>query len=326
MNTEPFGEASQTAVWTVGELAGRAGVTVRTLHHYDRIGLVQPSERTPAGHRRYSAPDIALLYRVLALRHLGLSLSHIDQLLHSDAAQPLLTTVRQQLAHVDDQLHDLGRLRKRLDRLACALTRNPAAATDFTPDLMEAIDMTVNLTRIYTRTGDDGHTHLGDGSRVDKTSPRIEALGDIDELNAQIGVALAGAAVPDPYAEWLRRIQNELFDVGADLCMPATDDRDRLRLDQEYVERLEAHCDIANEPLEPLRSFVIPGGSPATAQLHLCRTVCRRAERRALAVDQHNPHVTRYLNRLSDLLFILARAVDSRPSTLWEPATSQAVG
>jgi len=322
----PLGGASQEAAWSVGELATRAGVTVRTLHHYDRIGLVCPSERTPAGHRRYVAPDVARLYRVLALRHLGVGLDRIDELLRSDSPEHLLATVRQQLGRVDTQLADLGQLRERLDRLASALSRDPAAATDVMPDLMEVIDMTVNLTRIYTRTGDDGHTHLGDGSRIDKISPRIEALGAIDELNAQIGVALATGPVPHPYADWLQDIQNELFDAGADLCVPVTDGRDRLRLDQAYVERLEEHCDTANEPLEPLRSFVLPGGSPAAAQLHLCRTVCRRAERRALAIDPVSPHVTRYLNRLSDLLFILARAVDSRPSTLWEPAASQTVG
>jgi cob(I)alamin adenosyltransferase len=325
MSTGPVGGASKGVVWSVGDLAVRAGVTVRTLHHYDRIGLVHPSERTPAGHRRYTGPDVARLYRVLALRHLGLGLERIAELLRSDPGEQLLATVRQQLAHVDNQLTELGQLRERLNRLAGALSRDPAAATtDVLPDLMEAIDMTVNLTRIYTRSGDDGQTHLGDGSRVAKVSPRIEALGDIDELNAHIGVALAAAPVPHPYADWLREIQNELFDAGADLCVPGTDDRDRLRLDQAYVERLEERCDTANEPLEPLRSFVLPGGSPAAAQLHLCRTVCRRAERRALAIDQVSPHVTRYLNRLSDLLFILARAVDSRPSPLWEPAASQA--
>lgn len=326
MNTGPLGSASQEAAWSVGELAARAGVTVRTLHHYDRIGLVRPSKRTPAGHRRYIALDVARLYRVLALRHLGFGLERTEELLRSGTAAQLLATVRQQLAHVDNQLTELGQLRERLNRLASALSRDPAAATDVLPDLMEAIDMTVNLTRIYTRTGDDGQTHLGDGSRVDKISPRIEALGDLDELNAQIGVALAAAPVPHPYADWLRQIQNELFDAGADLCVPATDDRNRLRLDQTYVERLEEHCDTANEPLEPLRSFILPGGSTAAAQLHLCRTVCRRAERRALAIDQVSPHVARYLNRLSDLLFILARAVDSRPSALWEPAASQAAG
>jgi cob(I)alamin adenosyltransferase len=145
-------------------------------------------------------------------------------------------------------------------------------------------------------------------------------------LNAQIGVALAAAPIPHMYAGWLQQIQQDLFDIGADLCVPASDTLGRLRLDQSYIDRLEAHCDTANEYVEPLRSFVLPGGAPAAAHLHLCRTVCRRAERRALAVEGVSSHATRYLNRLSDLLFILARAVDSRASALWEPGASRATG
>lgn len=322
--TARVSDANDPALLSVGELARGAGVTVRTLHHYDRIGLVRPSQRTPTGHRRYTATDVARLYRVLALRTLGVGLDRIDELMGSDSRHELLTTVRQQLAQVEAKRDELSRLRDRLSRLVTTLQRQPDASIDLMPQLLEAIDMTVNLSRIYTRTGDDGRTALGDGRRVDKASPRIEALGDIDELNAQIGVALASTPMPHPYADWLRQIQNELFDVGADVCVPDTDGRDGLRLDHAYVERLEARCDIANEPLEPLRSFVLPGGSSAAAQLHLCRTVCRRAERHAFAAQPVSPHVTRYLNRLSDLLFILARAVDSRPPLLWEPAATAA--
>jgi cob(I)alamin adenosyltransferase len=197
--------------------------------------------------------------------------------------------------------------------------------------------MTVNLTRIYTRLGDGGETHLGDMSRVSKLHPRVEAYGTVDELNACIGVALLAPALPERFGEWLRRVQNDLLDVGADLSVPGggqpapgeapESGRERLRVGPDYTSWLEQACDELNATLEPLRSFVIPGGTPAAAQLHVCRTVCRRAERRAIAVGEEvNPEVVRYLNRLSDLLFILSRAANRAPATgsegdepLWEP-------
>ncbi|MCA1690636.1 MAG: cob(I)yrinic acid a,c-diamide adenosyltransferase, partial [Actinobacteria bacterium] len=180
--------------------------------------------------------------------------------------------------------------------------------------------MTVNLTRIYTKLGDGGETHLGDMSRVPKTHPRIEAYGAVDELNAQIGVCLATTDLPGRYAEWLRTVQNDLFDVGADLCVPPDDTRDRLRVAPEQVAWLERACDEVNDTLAPLKSFVLPGGTPAAAQLHVCRTVCRRAERRTIALgDEAGVEVVRYLNRLSDLLFILARGANGPDEPLWEP-------
>jgi cob(I)alamin adenosyltransferase len=181
--------------------------------------------------------------------------------------------------------------------------------------------MTVNLTRIYTRLGDGGETHLGDMSRVPKTHPRIEAYGTVDELNAQIGLALAQGGLPERYAEWLRRIQNDLFDVGADISVPEGGERQRLRVIPEQTAWLEQACDEANEPLAPLKSFVLPGGTPAAAQLHVCRTVCRRAERRAIACGEEiNAECVRYLNRLSDLLFILSRGANAGAAEpLWEP-------
>jgi cob(I)alamin adenosyltransferase len=183
--------------------------------------------------------------------------------------------------------------------------------------------MTVNLTRIYTKLGDGGETHLGDMSRVPKTHPRIEAYGDVDELNSNIGVALALTDVPEQYATWLRRVQNDLFDVGADLSVPHGGERERLRVSADQVTWLEGVCDEVNATLKPLRSFVLPGGKPAAAQLHVCRTVCRRAERRALLVEDSNPEVVRYLNRLSDLLFILSRGANAGDEPLWEPGRSQ---
>jgi cob(I)alamin adenosyltransferase len=199
--------------------------------------------------------------------------------------------------------------------------------------------MTVNLTRIYTKLGDAGETHLGDMSRVSKQHPRVEAYGTVDELNSALGVALAQTGLPARVSEWLARVQNDLLDLGADLCVPnapqsasddsptaanAASDRARLRIGPEYTEWLEGTCDEVNAKLAPLHSFVIPGGSPAAAQLHVCRTVCRRAERRALAVSDANPEVVRYLNRLSDLLFILARAVNEGTEFLWEPGAHEA--
>jgi cob(I)alamin adenosyltransferase len=192
--------------------------------------------------------------------------------------------------------------------------------------------MTVNLTRIYTKLGDGGETHLGDMSRVSKLHPRVEAYGTVDELNAVVGVALLQPGLPDSFAAWLRRVQNDLLDVGADLSVPGATSEDdagesarpRLRVEPDYTAWLEQACDEVNATLEPLRSFVIPGGTPAAAHLHVCRTVCRRAERRAVAVgDDCNPEVVRYLNRLSDLLFILSRAANqpasTGPESLWDP-------
>jgi cob(I)alamin adenosyltransferase len=181
--------------------------------------------------------------------------------------------------------------------------------------------VTVNLTRIYTKLGDGGETHLGDMSRVAKTHPRIEAYGAVDELNAQIGLTLTVEGLPEQYAEWLRHVQNDLFDVGADLSVPPGGDRERLRLAPEQVGWLEEACDEVNATLAPLKSFVLPGGTRAAAHLHVCRTVCRRAERRAIGVEDGNPEVVRYLNRLSDLLFILARIanIPIGGDVLWQP-------
>jgi len=180
--------------------------------------------------------------------------------------------------------------------------------------------VTVNLTRIYTRLGDAGETHLGDMSRVPKTHPRIEAYGTIDELNAQIGVALTIESLPGEYRGWLRRVQNDLFDLGADVSAPHDPERERLRVLPEQTAWLEERCDQVNETLPNLKSFVLPGGTHAAAYLHVCRTVCRRAERLAVACGEEiNPEVVRYLNRLSDLLFILSRGANAGHEQLWEP-------
>jgi len=184
----------------------------------------------------------------------------------------------------------------------------------------------VYLNRIYTKSGDTGETSLGDGSRVPKFDPRIIAYGSVDELNAVIGVARA-AGVPEPLDQWLKAIQNDLFDLGADLCVPVsapTSARPPLRVTTAQVDALERRIDEIVETLQPLTSFVLPGGSLAAAHLHHARTVCRRAEISVLQLAQRdtiNPQVTVYLNRLSDLLFVMARRSnhDGKDDALWVP-------
>ena len=191
----------------------------------------------------------------------------------------------------------------------------------------------VRLNRIYTRTGDDGSTGLGDGSRLPKHHLRIAAYGTVDELSSVLGVALAHAGEPLPSAMQaeLRLIQNDLFDVGADLCVPGQAG-DRLRISAAYTERMEQWIDRYNEHLQPLNSFILPGGKPGAAWLHLARTVCRRGERLVTELgalpeegSRVNPEVVRYLNRLSDLLFVLARVANDQGAldVLWKPGLSQ---
>lgn len=180
-------------------------------------------------------------------------------------------------------------------------------------------DEPVRLTKIYTRGGDAGETSLGDGSRVSKTDPRVRTYGVVDELNSQLGVALAGD-VPDELRAVLERLQNELFDLGADVCVPV-EVEGRLRVAQEQVDRLEQLCDRFNESLPELKSFVLPGGTVLAAQLHVVRTICRRAELASLDAPV-SPIVRVYLNRLSDLLFILARYANDaagKDEPLWKP-------
>ncbi len=314
---------TESLSWTVGELARAARITVRTLHHYDRVGLLAASGRTSGGHRRYTERDVARLYRVLALRGLGLALEEIPALLDADGLAPLLATARMQRERVEQQLTNHERLRSRLDGVIRHLEHDRVPPTDDFLDTLETMAMTVHLTRIYTRLGDDGRTHLADLSRVAKTDPRIEAVGAVDELNAAVGLAVAAGDLPARYADWMAQIQNDLFDLGADLSHPvpsAGDEAPTTAVDEQYVAWLESVCDRVNADLPELRSFVLPGGTQLAAHLHMCRTVCRRAERRALAVPAISPYITRYLNRLSDLFFILSRAANnSGEEPLWQP-------
>lgn len=184
----------------------------------------------------------------------------------------------------------------------------------------------MHLTRIYTRTGDDGTSGLSDFSRVSKSDPRLIAYADCDEANAALGVAVALGEPAEALREVLVRIQNDLFDAGADLSTPIVPNPEHppLRISESYIERLETWCDEFNEPLPPLDSFILPGGTPLSALLHVARTVTRRAERSAwIAVNSHPDTVSalpaRYLNRLSDLLFILCRVANSGDDVLWQP-------
>jgi cob(I)alamin adenosyltransferase len=194
-------------------------------------------------------------------------------------------------------------------------------------DAKDARDKPVVLSRIYTRTGDGGTTALGDGSRVAKGDPRLAAYADVDEANCAIGTALALGQLDSGIAALLTRVQNEMFDVGADLCNPVVSDPKYppLRVEESYISDLERACDEYNEGLPTLRSFILPGGTPGAALLHTARTVVRRAERSAWAAveaypDSVNPATAKYLNRLSDLLFILARRANAdRGDVLWKP-------
>ena len=190
----------------------------------------------------------------------------------------------------------------------------------------------VNLTRIYTKTGDDGTTSLGDMSRVSKLDTRLAAYADVDEANSSLGVAIALGGLDAEVNALLVRIQNDLFDVGADLCTPIVENPEYppLRVLQSYIDVLEGACDSYNQRVEPLRSFVLPGGSPGSALLHVSRTVVRRAERSTwAAIDEHgetmNPLTALYLNRLSDLLFILARCANlgAGGDVIWVPGANR---
>jgi cob(I)alamin adenosyltransferase len=186
--------------------------------------------------------------------------------------------------------------------------------------------VSVHLTRIYTKTGDNGTTALGDMSRVPKTDLRLSAYADVDETNSAIGVAIAMGSLAEPIVRLLTRVQNDLFDVGADLCTPVVAEPayPPLRILGADVERLEAACDEFNEQLPKLNSFILPGGTPGAALLHVARTIARRAERSTWALIDRDPESTNltpalYLNRLSDLLFILARAAHPGGDILWRP-------
>lgn len=187
----------------------------------------------------------------------------------------------------------------------------------------------VKLTKIYTRGGDKGNTSLGDGKRISKTSLRIQSIGAIDELNAALGVA--GLFLSENFLEEIRHIQNDLFDLGADLCIPETSPKRSLKLKDNQVEWLERKIDFFNKSLPPLSSFILPGGSPASAHIHLTRTITRRAERAVINLAEKesiNKEIIMYLNRLSDYLFVLCRVLNNNgeKDILWVPGKTQKEG
>jgi cob(I)alamin adenosyltransferase len=301
--------------WSVGELAAAAGVTVRTLHHYDRLGLLAPLERSEAGYRHYDRDGVERLYRILALRGLGFPLAEIGPLLDADAGS-LREATRARLEQTELDLARTHDLRERL--------RHVLDATDPTPadliETMEAMSMSVRLDRIVTRGGDAGETGRAGGGRVPKDDPVMEAGGDVDELSAALGLALSMPHAPAEHVELLRRVQNDLFDLGAELSVPGARGVER-GIDAGAAGRLEEACERLNEDLAPLDSFLLPGGgSPYAAQLQVCRAVCRRAERRLVAAGEVGPAALAYVNRLSDLLFIMAGAASAGDEALWEPS------
>lgn len=192
--------------------------------------------------------------------------------------------------------------------------------------------MVVRINRVYTKVGDNGTTALGDGSRVPKTSPRLSAYADVDEANSVIGLAVAVGGLSGEIVDVLRAVQNDLFDVGADLCAPIVENPpyEPLRITERYIERLEGWCDEFNERVPKLKSFILPGGTPGAAFLHQARTVARRAERSGWALyeaeqDTTNQLALKYLNRLSDLLFILSRLANPDGDILWRPGGDSSV-
>lgn len=318
-------DVSCESEWGIGDVARTFRVTVRTLRHYEQVGLLEPAGRSDGGHRRYGEDELRRLRQIIALRELGFGLEAIARLLAADGPETLVAATRAQLERVELELDVAGRLRTRLRRLLDALERSDAATLYDVIEEQEEIGMAIELDRIYTGLGDAGETHLGDMTRVRKTDPRLEAAGDLDELAAHLGLALSADRLGDRERRWLLRIGNDLFDLGSDLSVPLGESDTRPRLSADYVGWLEQACDEANADLEPLDSFVVVGGTPLAARLDVCRAVCRRAERSVLRVEGVNAQVVRYLNRLSDLFFILGRSASEGRELLWQPGRGEAI-
>ena len=303
-----------TSTIGIGEAARCLGTTPRALRHYESLGLLTPPELSAGGHRRYDTTSVSRARRILSLRALGLPLQDNAAVLDGDNSAHTTGILRGQATRLRNEIAQLSTFHERvITALAVASPPINVAARLPLLDLLEELAMNIQLTRIYTRTGDDGTTGLGGGTRVEKKDPRLEVGGDLDELLSAIGLAIAA---PNPaHVALLRQIQNDLFDVGA----VAATEHGAAPLSAEYTARLEVACDEINAPLQPLTSFVLPGGSGYTAAVHLARAICRRAERHAWALPDIDQEICRYLNRLSDLLFILARSAEPAAEATWIP-------
>lgn len=294
----------RTDEWAIGELADEAGITVRTLHHYDSVGLLRASGRTSSGHRRYSDLDVRRLYEITALRQLGLSLAEIADVVDDHAALP--RTMERQLRRVRDQIASLTRLQDQLLRLTQSLASGRYPDASDLINTTELTTMTFSFDQIVSRTGDDGTTGLADESRVNKDSGLVAAMGDVDELQSNLGVVIDHPESSAEVGETLRHIQNDLFDLGADLAQPTTERMGRLT--NSHIDWLEERLRELAERLDDVPLPILPTGGAVSSQLHVARTVCRRAERTVVAARSEAGDIsTRYLNRLSDFLFVLAR-------------------
>jgi cob(I)alamin adenosyltransferase len=312
-------ESEAAAELTIGEFAAAADVTVRTIRHYEAVGLLEASERSLGGHRRYGGGDLIQLRRILALRRCGFGLESVRRLLDAGSREDALALAQRQLERTELEL-EIGRhLRLRLLRFTGLLEGSERRSLDELITDMEAEEMNMNLDQISTGLGDAGETDLTDGTRVVKAHPVIAAVGAVEELGAQIGLALARTRSPARHHAWLERIANDLFDIGSDLALPPSAGDGHPRIGPDYVEWLEAACADANSDLDPVDSFVAWFQSPDAARLNVCRVICRRAERAAFTVENANPQIGRYLNRLSDLLFILARSEAAGEEVSWSP-------
>jgi cob(I)alamin adenosyltransferase len=306
----------------IGDVAAALGVTVRTIRHYEAVGLLDPAERSYGGHRRYGEGDVARLRRIVALRRCGFGLEAIRRLLDTSSRDEALAVARRGLERAEVELDVARRLQIRMRQFADLLEGSQDESIDKLIAEMETEKMNVHLDRISTGLGDAGDTDLADGTRVPKADPVLAAVGATEELGAEIGLILAEAELADRHRAWLERIANDLFDIGSDLSSPPGGGDSRPRVGTEYVEWLEEASAEANEGLGAIDTFIVRFESPAASRLDICRTVCRRAERTFFAVEDANPQVGRYLNRLSDLLFILARAEAAGREVGWRPGQS----
>lgn len=303
--------------WGIGEAARRLRTTPRTLRYYEQRGLVPALNRDPGGQRRYNTEIEAQIRTVMNLRRLGLELSVIESLLNGD--DTLMATVLQgQHVHVTQQVAELVDLQHRIDAVLEGIASHHVDTAEAL-QVLEEMGMNIALNTIYTRAGDTGNTQVAGGVLVDKTDPGLEAMGAVDELVSALGLAVA--ADLGTHQELVRSIQHDLFDVGADIASALADRSPTSLVAHHYVARLETICDELNSTLQPTESFILPGSNATSAAVHHARAICRRAERHAWALPGLPDADRRYLNRLSDLLFILARTHEEHPEPTWTPHT-----